>query len=387
MGSGKRRNWDSAALTPEGLAWLTGWMGRPRPTREHARILGLDHAVLSRLADGKRIEGWEKVVRFSGRKEEELFDLSNDHVVLGHNTAGRERALLRDVVAALTKFDPAANLPEGLHTFSRDGRNQFLAHVETLRESVDELRKDDSAATAEVVAHYYLTAADQFVLSPTGESATLLAGARDRIGRAIAAAEKTAGLAGRVIHATCLLHSASFASSQGELDDAKADRSAAQTIIADLKSGAVRDALMTRLLGDRGRQLTEEEELEEAAQCIRGANEVASGMDDSYWKGCSEHFDGVLLLRKCDPDGAVAQLTSALAHLNKSRSRHVPFQKVVFSKYLAVGQAAMNDMAAAKKTRADAISDCNTYGFAHQRDRIRRLQTSRDGRSIGCRQI
>jgi hypothetical protein len=384
MKSARRRN-RGAALTENGRAWLIAWMGRRQPTRKHAEAMGIDHAILCRLAAGKRIDKWEKVAEFSGFAAGELFDLRYENS--GPIGSARERGMVRDVVAALTKFDSAANIPERLHTLSRDGRGQFLTDIEALRGIVDELRHDDSPATAEVVTQYYLTAADQFVVSPTGESEALLAGARTRIGCAIDSANRTASPVGRILHATCLLHDSSFAAAQGDFVAARSKRSVAQTIIANLHECEERNALMARLLGDAGRQLTEEDEFEEAARCIREANDFAAGLSDSYWKGCCEHFDGVLSLRKQEPERAVGQLTGALGVVNQSNSKHAPFQKVVFSKYLAVAQAAMGDSAEAEKTRSQAIKDCDDYGFVYQRDRIRRLRTSRDGRSFGRSQI
>ena len=130
---------------------------------------------------------------------------------------------------------------------------------------------------------------------------------------------------------------------------------------------------MARFTVDTASQLTAEGKFDDARPWAREAAEMTKGFDDGAWHACARGVQGRLWLKEGDHQRAAGELRESIRLFNVTGSKKVPHQRVMFSKDLVMALARCGDEAGAAETRTRAVRECEAFGFAQQRLRLREL--------------
>jgi tetratricopeptide (TPR) repeat protein len=344
------------------------------PRYEHAAACGLSRATLQNLLrDNER--GFQNITieQFCagigrGVSRDELFR-SKRELHDGQVSQLRDSLPVIDAIAESGRFDVAGSVPARLVSFSRENRQQFLSDLQVLESLVEALRGNESAAAQWAVATYYLTRADQVLVSDM-KPEQCIALARAWIATAALAAAKTSD---KVLHATTLLHHASFLYSAGEMARARGVRQESNDVLSGVPDQRARQLLLSRFAVDTASQLIRQKQFDDAERWARQAMELTEEFEDAAWHACATAIHGKVLSGRGDHQQATRKLESAIRDLNTSPSKKSPFLRIMFTKDLAFSLSQCGDHTAAKKVRIDATRDCKMFGFELERRKLLRL--------------
>jgi tetratricopeptide (TPR) repeat protein len=351
-----------------------GRSGIPVIRQEHAAESGLSRAALhNALHDpDKRFDdpSRDKMVRLLGPPVEELFVIPEEVLRKSLPSSAIDRTAAIDLIAAMALFEYRPSAPQALRSLSRQDRGDFLYWMERFRPVVDDtLFPDDSPAVRNVVAHFYLSYADQILISDR-EPKGALQQARWAIDRAVTAA---AGTHDQSLRAACLLHCGSILYSLKEFQVANQVLRQASEVIASIADKSTADLLRDRLAVNNASVLIAEGRFQEAAPWAREAVDLGSSIDPA-WHACARGTLGRFWLGQGHADEACVELQAAVDALGGSGgSKTSALQKVIYAKELVRAQRLCGDERGADHTRQQSLADCETYGFAIQQRKIRAL--------------
>ncbi|GIW76474.1 MAG: hypothetical protein KatS3mg104_1537 [Phycisphaerae bacterium] len=236
----RTRNRQHVRLREDAVSLLGAWI--PQAVgQQHAAAANCSRRTLNRVKSKQWVDRTtaSKVARHLGKNVRDLFESAEDASSAVIRALIKPIGTLAETVATFSEFDSVDTSASMLRSQALSDREEFFQCLLLMGPAVAVLEKSDRSSHAQVVAHYYLSLADQTQISNDAE---LVSFAPTFIERAVTASKRTHDFA---LQVTCLLHRASFHYSAGRYREASEDRISAERLITRIRDKTKKSALST----------------------------------------------------------------------------------------------------------------------------------------------